>query len=211
MNFSDLFPVSEFQILLASSFPSNSVIELGSTLSAEVLDFMATNDEPRDPVQSLTSEESEILAAIAERIFPTTETPGAVEIGAVNYIDNALAGDYAALRPLYRQGLRAINRQARAKFGKQFLALNESQQDAVLNDFESGSVDGFKPAAEFFEAVRYHVLEGVFCEPQYGGNKNMTGWRLVDFPGQQFGYPDAYIDKRVDLEPVAIDYRKSRE
>jgi gluconate 2-dehydrogenase gamma chain len=184
---------------------------LGSTLSAEDFDFMATNHKPRDPVKSLTPEEAEILAAIAERIFPATETPGAVEIGAVNYIDIALDGDYAAVRPLYRQGLRAINRQARAKFGKQFLALNESQQDALLNDFEAGSVDEFKPAAEFFETVRYHVLEGVFCEPQYGGNKNMTGWRLVDFPGQQFGYPDPYIDKRVDLEPVAVDYRKTRE
>jgi gluconate 2-dehydrogenase gamma chain len=172
---------------------------------------MAVNDKPRDPFKSFTSEEAEILAAIAERIFPTTETPGAVEIGALNYIDIALAGDYAALRPLYRQGLRAINRHARAKFGKPFLALNESQQDALLNDFEAGSVDGFKPAAEFFEAVRYHVLEGVFCEPQYGGNKNMTGWRLVNFPGQQFGYPDSYINKPVDLEPVAVDCRKTRE
>jgi hypothetical protein len=25
----------------------------------------------------------------------------------------------------------------------------------------------------------------------------------VGFPGQQYGYPDAYINKLVDLEPVA--------
>ena len=30
----------------------------------------------------LTPEESKILAAVADRIFPRTETPGAVEIGA---------------------------------------------------------------------------------------------------------------------------------
>ena len=81
----------------------------------------------------------------------------------------------------------------------------------MLREFEAGTVDKFKPAAEFFEAVRYHVLEGVFCEPQYGGNKNMTGWRLVDFPGQQFGYGDAYINRRVDLEPVSVDYRKAEK
>ncbi len=62
-------------------------------------------------------------------------------------------------------------------------------------DFEAGVVAGFKQAAEFFETVRYHVLEGVFCEPQYGGNRDMIGWRLVDFPGQQFGYADAYVNK----------------
>lgn len=159
----------------------------------------------------LTYDEARILAAIAERIFPNTDTPGAVEIGAVNYIEIALAGDYAALAPRYRQGLHAVNRYARSEFNKTFLQLSEAEKDAVLRAFEAGAPAWFKPAAEFFETVRYHVLEGVFCEPQYGGNKDMTGWRLVDFPGQQFGYADAYINKRVDLEPVSVDYRKAEE
>jgi gluconate 2-dehydrogenase gamma chain len=72
-------------------------------------------------------------------------------------------------------------------------------------------VAGFKQAAEFFETVRYHVLEGVFCEPQYGGNRDMIGWRLVNFPGQQFGYADAYVNKAVDLAPVAVDSSKAEE
>lgn len=162
-------------------------------------------------LQVLTHEEGLILAAIADRIFPKTDTPGAVEIGAVNYIDVALAGDYAALAPLYSQGLRAINRYARSEFNKTFLQLTEAEKEAVLRACEAGALASFKPAAEFFETLRYHVLEGVFCEPQYGGNKDMTGWRLVDFPGQQFGYADAYIDKRVDLEPISVDYRKAEE
>jgi hypothetical protein len=36
----------------------------------------------------------------------------------------------------------------------------------------------------------------------------MMGWRIVDFPGQQFGYADAYVNKRVDLEPLAVDSNK---
>ena len=39
----------------------------------------------------------------------------------------------------------------------------------------------------------------------------MIGWRLVDFPGQQFGYADAYVNQRVDLEPLAVDSRKIEE
>lgn len=158
----------------------------------------------------LTPEESKILAAIADRIFPRTETSGAVEIGAVQYIEIALAGDYAALAPFYRQGLRAIERCAKGKFRRPFCLLSEAQKDQVLVDFESRAVPGFKPAADFFETVRCHVLEGVFCEPQYGGNRDLMGWRLVDFPGQQFGYADAYINKRVDLEPVAVDSPKAQ-
>ena len=37
-----------------------------------------------------------------------------------------------------------------------------------------------------------------------GGNKDMLGWRLVGFPGQQFGYADAYINRAVDMEPMAV-------
>jgi gluconate 2-dehydrogenase gamma chain len=159
----------------------------------------------------LTQDEVETLAAIAERIFPKTDTPGAVEIGALHYIDIALGGDYAPLAPLYRQGLRVIDRHARAKFGALFSDLPDEQKDAVLIDFDIGAVAGFKKAAEFFEMVRYHVLEGVFGEPSYGGNKGMIGWRLVNFPGQQFGYADAYIDKPVDLEPVAVDGVEAEE
>jgi len=161
------------------------------------------------PAKVLTPSETCTLAAIADRIFPKTDTPGAVEIGVLNYIDVALMGDYAALVPFYRQGLRAVNRLAQAKFAKRFPDLNEEQKEAVLTEFEAGSVRGFKRAAEFFETVRYHVLEGVFCEPQYGGNKGMIGWRLVSFPGQQFGYDDAYINRPVNLEPVAVEYTKA--
>jgi gluconate 2-dehydrogenase gamma chain len=163
---------------------------------------MRAMDEPQ---KLLSTAEERILSAIAERIFPKSDTPGAVEIGAVDYIQIALAGDYAPLLPLYRRGLRAVKRHAKARFAAEFLSLNDEQQDLVLKDFESGAVPGCRAAAEFFETVHCHVLEGIFCEPHYGGNKNMMGWRLVDFPGQQFGYPDPYINKRVDLEPVAVD------
>ena len=53
--------------------------------------------------------------------------------------------------------------------------------------------------------MRAHVLEGVFGEPNYGGNKDLIGWRLVGFPGQQYGYPDAYINRVVDMEPIACE------
>ena len=154
---------------------------------------------------TLTAAEARTLEAIAERIFPATDSPGAVEAGAVEYIDRALAGDYAEFLPGYRKGLRAIDRHARGKFSAKFTTLSDADKDAVLLECEAGQVPRFKKSAEFFETVRCHVLEGVFGEPQYGGNRGLAGWRLVGFPGQQFGYPDAYIDKRVELSPVAAE------
>ena len=159
--------------------------------------------------RTLTNLERRTLEAIAERIFPKTESPGAIEIGAVDYIEIALAGDYAALLPLYRAGVKALNRHAKTTCGGQFARLDAKQQDELLKDCESGAVAGFKKAAEFFDMVKYHVFEGLFCEPHYGGNKNMDGWRVVGFPGQQWGYPDPYINKPVDIAPVAVDYTKA--
>lgn len=152
-----------------------------------------------------TPSQTKILEAIAERIFPKTDTAGALEAGALDYLTLALSADYARSLALYRRGLRALERWAQQKFAASFAALTDEEKDSILISFEAGEVTGFKRAAEFFETVRYHVLEGVFCEPQYGGNKGMIGWHLVNFPGQQFGYADAYINKAVDLPVVAVD------
>ncbi|MBM4261852.1 MAG: gluconate 2-dehydrogenase subunit 3 family protein [Deltaproteobacteria bacterium] len=156
-------------------------------------------------LQALSVRQAKTIDALAARIFPTTDTPGAVEAGAVFYIDQALAGPYPELRPYYTKALRALASHAKEKFAVPFLKLSAPQQDAVLKDFESGNVTTFTKAADFFETVRAHILEGVFGEPNYGGNKNLIGWKLVGFPGQQYGYPDAYINRVVDLEPVACE------
>jgi|SRR5581483_639750 hypothetical protein len=148
-----------------------------------------------------------ILEAVAERIFPATATPGAVAIGAVEYILRALAGDYPEMVGVYERGLGEIDRHALKRYGRNFLSLAETDMDCVLADFENARVD-FADAADFFETVRCHVLEGVFGEPEYGGNRGLAGWRIVDFPGQQHGYPDAYINRRVDLPPVAVASKK---
>jgi Gluconate 2-dehydrogenase subunit 3 len=159
----------------------------------------------RDAMRStLDPDETRLLEAVADRIFPATDTPGAVEIGAVEYIRGALESDYQGFAPMYHDGLAAVERCARTRFGKTFVALSDADKDAVLADFEADRAD-YAGAAEFFETVRCHVLEGVFGEPHYGGNRDLAGWRLVDFPGQQHGYPDAYINRRVDLPVVAVD------
>jgi gluconate 2-dehydrogenase gamma chain len=170
-----------------------------------------TRPETQPPVyrdqqlHALTVRQAQTLDAIGGRIFPTTDTPGAVEAGAVFYIDQALSGPYPELLPFYSRALRALDRHAKNKFGAPFVKLSDDQQDSVLKDFEAGAVPDYAKAAEFFETVRAHILEGVFGEPNYGGNKGLVGWRLVGFPGQQYGYPDPYINRVVDMEPVACE------
>ena len=153
-------------------------------------------------LQAVTVRQARFIDAIAGRILPATDTPGAVEAGAVFYIDRALAGPYPHLLARYARGLRALDKHTKRQFGASFEKLSGEQQDSALGDLESGKIAGLRDGEAFFELLRTHVLEGVFGEPSYGGNKDMIGWKLVGFPGQQWGYPETYINKKVDIPPV---------
>ena len=89
--------------------------------------------------------------------------------------------------------------------GAPFAQLAEATQDAVLRQLAAGELAEMGADAELFQLLREHVMEGMFCEPSYGGNQDLVGWRLVGFPGQRYGYPDAYINRVIDLEPIAQD------
>ena len=153
-------------------------------------------------LRAFSMRQARLVDAIAARILPTTDTPGAVEAGAVFYIDRALAGPYPQLLSRYTRGLRALSKYAKARFGASFEKLDGERQDLILGDLESGKITELRGGEAFFELLRSHVLEGVFGEPSYGGNRDMIGWKLVGFPGQQWGYPETYINKVVDLPPV---------
>lgn len=147
------------------------------------------------------SEELRCLEAVVARIFPTTDTPGAIEAGAVDYVLLALKGSYSEFIPVYHTGLMALDRHCSKAYAKVFAALEPFQQDLVLQDLEGGKVDG-SSGQDFFEAVRRHTLEGVLGDPQYGGNRDLIGWRIVGFPGQRHGYADPFINRVIDMDPA---------
>jgi len=40
----------------------------------------------------------------------------------------------------------------------------------------------------FFQLLRTHTIEGMFCDPMHGGNAGLIGWQLIGFPGPQMSY-----------------------
>jgi gluconate 2-dehydrogenase gamma chain len=130
----------------------------------------------------LNDHEARTIDAMAGRILPgDADDPGAREAGAVLYIDRALAGAYAEHRLLYRTGVAALDARCHARHGHGFAALAAADQDAVLSALEGR-------LAYFFAVVREHVIQGTFCDPVYGGNRDAVGWRLLGFPGAYWGY-----------------------
>ncbi len=136
----------------------------------------------------LGSDEAREFAAIAARIIPTDETPGATEAGVIYFIDNVLgASRTEALAPM-REGLASLQATAQSTYGSaSFSALTTEQQDALLVSIEE---------TEFFGTMRYMTIAGMFSLPEYGGNRDYAGWKLIGFEHKHvwsppFGFYDA--------------------
>ena len=136
----------------------------------------------------LGSEEAREFAAIAARIIPTDETPGATEAGVIYFIDNVLGTSRPeALEPM-RAGLASLQASAQSTYGSaSFSTLTPEQQDALLVSIEE---------TEFFGTMRYMTIAGMFSLPEYGGNRDYAGWKLIGFEHKHvwsppFGFYDA--------------------
>ncbi len=133
-----------------------------------------------NPHQARTAE------AIFERMFPGDPgASGATDIGVVTYLDRALAGAYRDKIETYRLGLHALDEVARGRHGARFVDCSPDQQDQLLRELERGELPGFvtPPQEAFFDLLRTHLIEGLFADPVYGGNRDKLGWKVLGHPG----------------------------
>lgn len=149
----------------------------------------AVRQSPPPPFRTLTPDEAAELSAVASRIMPTTETPGATEAGVIYFIDRALGSEQKSALPMLRAGIADLKRRAaRRKPGtKSFAALAAADQDAILLDIEKGA---------FFQSMRWATMVGMFGDPAHGGNRDHVGWKLIGFEHRPsykapFGHYDA--------------------
>lgn len=168
------------------------------TLSASALGVLAQDQKPvRIPLRFFTEDQALDVAAAAARIFPADESgPGANEAGVVVYIDRQLAGPYGRDRYRYTQppfetGIPEQGYQGKATPRDLYRAalpqlkglhlLTPAEQDAALTRIEKTA---------FFQMLKTHTIEGMFCDPMHGGNAGLTGWKLIGFPGPRMSYGD---------------------
>ena len=162
----------------------------------------------------LNADDAAFIEPAVARLIPSDEIgPGALEAGVPIFIDRQLAGPWGAGEQLYRQGpwhsarpefgyqlpftpaelfrnaLRALNEEFRSSNRGGFGAIPVEEQDAYLKALENGSRDlGGVPSNVFFQSLLEITIEGYFCDPVYGGNKDMVSWKLIGFPGAHASY-----------------------
>jgi len=152
----------------------------------------------------LTAEEGIEIEAIASRIIPTDGTPGAREAGVVYFIDRGLATFGADDQKTYREGLPELQARVGEMFpsAAKFSGLTAEQQDEVLRTFEEnaaatrGAFRARPGAQNFFETVRQHTIAGFLIDPDYGGNQDGVGWKVIGREREHvFQAPFGYYDK----------------
>lgn len=173
-----------------------------------------------------------ILSAATERIFPEDDNgPGAIALGVPFFIDHQLAGGYGhnereymqgpfaggsqyqgyqtRLRrhEVFMQGIMEMENIAQNEFDGSFGDLEAEQQDEILQRFADDEVElkGVS-SAFFFEQLRSATIAGAYADPVYGGNFNMDGWRMKEFPGHQRSYLNQIgeAEEFIVTEPQAL-------
>lgn len=138
----------------------------------------------REGMLFFNADQAEAVEAATARIFPSDDLgPGALEAGAVVYIDRALAGAYAHLQDAYRLAVAGLERASQARHGARFAALAADLQDDLLAAVDRGDLSGFGVPPGFMTLLVRHTREGMFCDPAHGGNRDLIGWRLLGYPG----------------------------
>jgi gluconate 2-dehydrogenase gamma chain len=181
----------------AGNLPEPAQAQLGSPSAAIGYEF-------------LHNEEAAFVEALVDHMIPADEhTPKGTDLGLNVFIDRALAGSWGKgdrlymqgpwkrgvpsqgyqlpLTPaqLYRAGIAATNAHCRNTYGKTFDLLDDIQREEVLGGLSTATItfEGGPPVRVFWTTVYQTVMEGMFSDPIYGGNRNKAGWKMIGRPG----------------------------
>jgi len=149
-------------------------------------------------------EQAKEIDAMAARIIPTDDLPGAHEAGVVYFIDRALTTFTKDSQKTYQDGLVELQARVQEMFpsSQKFSACTSEQQDQILHSFEEPPSSGRRrgrslPGAQsFFETVRAHTILGFLIDPEGGGNRDAAGWKVIGRdPEHAFQPPFGYYDR----------------
>jgi hypothetical protein len=170
-------------------------------LAAETRDLLAAGahaaragrQTPRPPFQFLTPRQGADIEAMSAQIIPTDGTPGAREAHVVYFMDQALATYAKERREPVIKGLNDLHARSAKMFrgAKSFASLSDAQQITLLTALE-------KEKSEFFEEIRGATIAGMLASPEYGGNTNKIGWKMIGFDDRfSWGPPFGWYDRDV--------------
>ena len=211
-----------------------ATVSLPRAADAQPAPASQSSSPPPHTYAYLNPDEAAFVEALVDHMVPAdSHTPKGTDLGLAIYIDRALAGAWGKgdrlylqgpwktgvpsqgyqlpLTPadLYRAGIAAANAHCVKTWGKTFDKIGAEQREEFLLGLRGGKVafENGPPARVFFATVYQNVIEGMFADPMYGGNRNKAGWKLLGFPGVvavHYQNVEKYRGKKYSVEPVSI-------
>jgi hypothetical protein len=91
----------------------------------------------------------------------------------------------------YRTGIALLDKLA----GGDFTKVSTAKQDKILAGVQVGS---------FLSLLFEHTIEGLYSNPEYGGNRGLVGWTDIKYPGdsQPRGYTADEVSRSDGPDPV---------
>jgi gluconate 2-dehydrogenase gamma chain len=129
--------------------------------------------------QFFTSSEYETIEVLTELILPSTDGPGAKEVGVAEFIDFWVRND-PPLQKQFRDGLTWLDR-AGGK-GRRFAQLSQTEQKEILDRlaYKRNQRPNEMAGQVFFRLVRRYTVMGFYT--------TQIGLEALDYPGLKF-YP----------------------
>jgi len=183
---SDLATRYSRRAVLESALGAAGLIALCGSAVARAVAAEARMDPS---LRFLTAAEAATVDALIAQVIPTDDTPGAREMGVLNFIDHALAGFLAPLATGFRSGLAEFDASCSAAHPgvAGFAMLPAGQQVQWLHEVEH---------TPFFVSLQQLTVLGALTMPAYGGNRNGLGWQLIGFEDMHaFVPPFGYYDR----------------
>lgn len=157
---------------LACNRDASPADKAGDAATASAAPHMPDSPVPPPTLKHFSAAQAAEVEAVAARILPSDDGPGAKEAGVVYFIDGALLTFAKDQAKVMDEGLVSLSKAvAKAHNGEtRFSALTPEQQDAVLRGIEN---------TPFFGSVRFATIAGFLSLPKYGGNRDWVGWRYI--------------------------------
>jgi len=138
------------------------------------------------PLKFFTEEENQTVIEMTERIIPADDhSPGAKAARVNEYLDLVVSESTEVTKQTWREGLAAINKMSRDKFGKAFAEASADQQISLLTGISKNERSPETVEERFFRTIKYGAVDGYYTseigihkELHYKGNsylKEFTG------------------------------------
>ena len=170
MNLSAPFESTEARALTRREAIQRATLFLGVALSPALLTSVMQAATPSGGVNAkpvyLSAQQFAIAGAVAERILPRTDTPGARDVGVPAFID-LMFGKYLAAedKQVVATGLAEVEAASLAAQKKSFLQLTDAQQDALLTTLAEASKTKVRT---FFHQFKELTVLGYFTSETVG-------------------------------------------